>query len=265
MFMEDNGQKINLTNSVGLICDREVDDKSKENIKGEAVDNLDRIKTERSLKQSNSKTETFKNIAKNDKNKSTKEGFVKSFSKYFQSLKEKFKVDKKLQIAFVVLLSAIVLLIFLGSLNSNTNDVENVKDDNIYKDDALISVDEYESFMEERLVKILGGIKNVSDVKAMVVVEQSIEYVYATDKEQERECDENGEDRKENNYINEYLTTIKGGDGNSVVVVKKIYPKVSGVLIVAKGADDPKIRLQILNAVAVCLDIETSCIEVLSS
>mgnify|MGYP000724289646 CR=1 FL=1 len=52
---------------------------------------------------------------------------------------------------------------------------------------------------------------------------------------------------------------------NNPVVLKEIYPKVKGVIVVAQGGDNVEIKNQIISAVMSLLDLDANKIEVLTN
>jgi putative ABC transport system ATP-binding protein len=87
----------------------------------------------------------------------------------------------------------------------------------------------------------------------------SIEIIYAEDKEVKTSGGENGSSTEL-----ESIVFSKDGTKTSAVVIKKNYPKIEGVLVVAKGANDEKKRIMIINALATVLDINITDVEVLA-
>ena len=66
-----------------------------------------------------------------------------------------------------------------------------------------------------------------------------------------------------NETIKETTIFNKDGSSSSAVIVVKKYPEIEGVLIVASGADDVKLKLKIIDAISVVLSIAPTNIEVL--
>jgi len=51
---------------------------------------------------------------------------------------------------------------------------------------------------------------------------------------------------------------------NNPVILKEIYPKVKGVIIVAQGGDNVEIKNQLISAVMSLMDLDANKIEVLT-
>ncbi len=169
--------------------------------------------------------------------------------------KSKILSNKKVQLAVAVVLSFVLLLIcFNTSESASTNsEINEVLESN------MAMSENYEVGVEGRIVNIVNSINGISDAKAFVYTKGSIEIIYAEDKEIKTSGGENG-----NSTELESIVFSKDGTKTAAVVIKKNYPKIEGVLVVAKGADDEKKRIMIINALATVLDINITDIEVLA-
>ena len=165
--------------------------------------------------------------------------------------KSKFLANKKIQILVAVILSMIILLIAFGGHESSVSEE--------IKGSTVPNPQSYEKDIEGRIETIVNSISGISDAKAFVYTRSSVEIVYAEDIEKKLSSKEEG-------VIAEVKTIVFSKDGttSSAVVVKKIYPQIEGVLVVAKGADDEKKRIMIINALTSVLGINIGAVEVLS-
>jgi stage III sporulation protein AG len=122
------------------------------------------------------------------------------------------------------------------------------------------SVHDVEKMYESRLTEMLNQLQGVSEVSVMVNLDSTEEVLYATNDQNNKtttnETDKQGGTRvtTQMNENNQILIT-KEGDGDHPVVVKKIQPRVRGVLVMAKGAENPRVQLSILDAVQRVLDV----------
>ena len=170
----------------------------------------------------------------------------KSINSFFA----KFNFSNKLKIVFVSILSLIVLAIFSTSIFSNDNDNgSTIKNE-------IVTATSYSENIETRLENVLSKLSGVSFVEVFIYVTQSEEVVYLTDKDTTK-TSTNGDSVKETTVFN------KDGSSSSAVVVVTKYPKIEGVLIVAGGAADVKLKLKIIDAVSCILCIAQTNIEVL--
>ena len=147
-----------------------------------------------------------------------------------KGLISKFKIEYLLILVFAVVL----LIIFTGG--SSNDDVKQVS-----------TIDSYVEALEKKLSLALSKIDGAGKVSVVISVESGMQTVLATEK-----TTENGVTREEPFTV-----------GGKTVVIKETYPEITGVLIVAKGANNLSTKVAIINATAALLDIESNKIQVL--
>ncbi|WP_313756448.1 sporulation stage III protein AG [Tissierella sp.] len=169
---------------------------------------------------------------------------------------------------FIILLMSIIFLIvaniFLGPKTKNIDSTT----DKYIKDINNNLESDYSGYLEKKLVDILSKLNGVGKVSVMVTLENSIEKITATNTTKTTENTlENDSEGGTREIHREDLTTqvvTKGNDG-SLLVVKEIKPTVQGVIVVAEGADDPKIKEMLYNGVKTVLGIKGNKVQVYSS
>ncbi|WEK55596.1 MAG: stage III sporulation protein AG [Candidatus Cohnella colombiensis] len=119
---------------------------------------------------------------------------------------------------------------------------------------------EIESQMETRLKDILESIVGVGTTQVMVTVESTEETVVQLNEKKvqqlTQESDRNGASRHITDITNDGQVVLYEVSGNQTpIVVKKLKPKVRGVLIVAKGAENATVHKLIAEAVSRGLDV----------
>ncbi len=186
----------------------------------------------------------------------------------------KFGLSKKTMINLVVLFCIGITLLIISDFykdlyknENNSTQIDNAND-NInnnsmeQKDNANISTNSSDvDKLEEQLSAILSKIQDAGAVSVMITLESSSEFVPAKDESVSdkvtNEKDLNGGTR----IINELNTNDKvvfknTQEGNSEpLIVKEINPQVKGVIVVAEGAKNPKVKLKLTQAVQTVLDI----------
>lgn len=174
----------------------------------------------------------------------------------FKLLKSKFLSNKKIQLSIACLLALIIALIaFSGSGDSSSKNESNTAN-NIESGSSGAS---YEEVIEDRIESIVNSIGGITEANAFVYTKGSIEIIYGEDVEI-KTSGSSGESVVESKAI----AFSKDGSTTSAVIVTKKYPEIEGVLVVAKGADDEKKRIMIINALASVLGININSIEVLA-
>lgn len=121
-----------------------------------------------------------------------------------------------------------------------------------------------EKNLEEKIAASLEKIKGVGKVKVLVTFNSGLKKEYARDenvtKRTSKETDKEGGVR-ETVEITENNQLVVPGNSSPVVVMEQ-RPQVAGVLVIAQGASDPKIKEQLFHAVRILLDIQPSKISV---
>ena len=140
---------------------------------------------------------------------------------------------------FVVIALAIVALILV--FNAFSSDKK--------ESECANEVDSYVCGLENKLGACLKKVKGAGDVKVIISVASGKEQVIATESK-------NGGDGV-------YLDPITVG--GKPFVYKENYPMIVGVVIVADGADKLSVKMDLLSAARVFLDIDESKIKVLSA
>lgn len=152
----------------------------------------------------------------------------------------KIKENKKVRILLVFLL-ALLLIIFL-TIGSTTNKETKV----------LSDAQTYVYNLENKLKTTLSKIKGVGDVSVIIKTESGMETVLA--KETIIKETSNGIETIESPIL------VNG----KTVTLKELYPKITGVLIVAEGANSITITQKIQQATTSLLGVDIKNIEILS-
>ncbi|MDR6224656.1 stage III sporulation protein AG [Desmospora profundinema] len=136
------------------------------------------------------------------------------------------------------------------------------------KKSNTMTMKDYESMYASELSEVLGKVVGVDDVSVMVNLESSEEEVVEKDiRRNEQVTDEKdpkgGTRRIQESSKDEKVVLQRGGDGDVPIVVKKVKPKVRGVLVVAKGAENLQVKAAIIEAIQRVLDVPVHRISVL--
>lgn len=170
---------------------------------------------------------------------------------------EKLKKTKNIQFIVAGVLGIIVIVIFLGYTSSFSSSSNNTKKNtettglSSYK-----TASEYTAYMENRLSNVLSSINGAGKVKTFIVVNASPEIVYA----EEKQTTTSGSSVITTTSIVFY----KEGSATLPVIIKTVNPKIESILIVASGADNVSVKLNILGAIQALFDINPNKIVILS-
>ena len=134
---------------------------------------------------------------------------------------------------------------------------------NIFKKTSTTTTTiDYSQQIESKLEKVLSNIEGAGDVSVMVTVESSPQLVIATSKEEKTTSNNSTNSNSNNITVVETPVIVTKNGVSSPLVLQEIQPKITGVIVVAQGANDAKVRLELLKAVQSVLNIEISCIEI---
>lgn len=168
-----------------------------------------------------------------------------------EKLKEwtkKLKSIKNYEIIISLIIICIVLLIYF-SVNGDGKKEEKVAESvNISLTDGL----------EERVGNVLSKIEGVGEVDVLITFSSSAEQVTANTQNSHSTTTSN-----QNNSTTTSTTTSSPIISNqNVIVLQEKMPEIIGVIVVAEGADNPKVKINILSAVSTALDIDKNSIQI---
>lgn len=127
---------------------------------------------------------------------------------------------------------------------------------------------DYEDLYESQLKEILEEVIGVGEVSVMVNLESGEEVVVEKDlninSQQTKEVDKDRATRDvTDSRRDEKVVIVNGEQGEHPIIVKRMKPKVRGVLVVAKGAENIKTKAWIMEAVQKVLHVEPHKISIL--
>jgi len=125
-----------------------------------------------------------------------------------------------------------------------------------------------EEQLSKRLCEVLERVEGAGKVEVSVRLSSSTrsEYAYntTTGKKTIQECDQSGGTRVTTEGTgSEQLVVNRRGSGEEPVVQQETAPKVAGVLVVAEGAAQPRVKAKLFEAARVSLGVEPQKITVL--
>ena len=150
-----------------------------------------------------------------------------------EKIKGKMRGGKWLEILAVALLAVTVVAILLSAWGGESEEAADGSG--------------YAERVEQRLAQVLAKIDGAGSVDVFVSVRSDGTVVIATESVV-------GEDGS--------VTTSPVLSGGEPIVLEECNPEITGVLIVADGADDLNVRFNLLEAAASVLDIDQSIIKV---
>lgn len=159
----------------------------------------------------------------------------------------------------IILLIGIGLLLLPGLFTKSTDPIPETPITVSFSDRKS-----YEEELEKRLANMLSTVRGISHVSVMITVEDTGEMVYAQSEAFDEKNTSDGS-LSEKEQQAEATPTLKndGGGSQSPILLKTGMPKISGVLITAKGADDPALKANLISAVRAVLNVAPHRVQVL--
>ena len=179
---------------------------------------------------------------------------------FMQKIKE--KKLKRSDWLILVLAGILILIIALPTDTKEKKQAEEAKE-NISKENNTMEASEIERKLEDILEKIDGA----GDVKVMITYQDSGTQVVEKDKNTSEnsleESDSTGGVRSTKEQQLQESTVYEDADaGNTPFVSKELLPKVEGILIVASGGDNQKVKQNISEAVLALFQVEAHRIKI---
>lgn len=181
---------------------------------------------------------------------------------FMQKIKE--KKLKRSDWMILVLAGILILIIALPTDTKEKKQAEEAKE-NISKENNTMEASKDE--IERKLEDILEKIDGAGDVKVMITYQDSGTQVVEKDKNTSEnsleESDSTGGVRSTKEQQLQESTVYEEADaGNTPFVSKKLLPKVEGILIVASGGDNQKVKQNISEAVLALFQVEAHRIKI---
>ena len=171
----------------------------------------------------------------------------------------KLDVKKKIQYLAILLIVIVILAIYFASVGKPQTQNQN---DTVTSAPLSASMDS----VEERLKAILSRIEGAGEVEVMITYESSAEIVPAisvdTQVTTKTDTRDNGTSTTNSENTQSEVVTVGGSGGNAALVLKENSPPVKGVIVVAQGADDITVKLNLLKAVQTILNVEPHQVDV---
>lgn len=167
-----------------------------------------------------------------------------------KELWQKIKSIKNYEIIISLIIIAVVLLIYF-SVDGKSNE-DKAKENTVSQDISLTEG------LEERVGGILNKIEGVGEVDVLITFNSTAQQVTA----QTENTHSTTTSSANNSTTTSTSTSSPIISNQNVIVLQEKMPEIIGVIVVAEGADNPKVRLNILSAVSTALDIDKNSIQI---
>lgn len=168
----------------------------------------------------------------------------------------------------LILLGGVLLVIISLPVKGKNNaaDVSAVKETKSAAEYVEQSGTDYAAQLEGRLERILSQVEGAGQVMVLVTFEDSGELIVKSDVTESAKTDSitSGGEALGETKREEKVVFSKDSDGAlNPYITKTIYPKISGVLVLAQGASDTEVMVKLTEAVSAALGIEINKIKVM--
>ena len=168
---------------------------------------------------------------------------------------QKLKNIKHIEVIVISIFVVVLAIVYLSSINSGSTSSDNYSD---------ATLEEYANYLESKLSNVIGQIDGAGKVSVMLTFDGRITYEYATENEEVTTSSSvtNGTNTK--TTVNEKVIIVTQNGKSTPLIVKEIYPPISGVIVVSSGAESVGVRLNIISAVETVLGISPNKVQVLT-
>lgn len=178
----------------------------------------------------------------------------------------------KLIIIFVA--GILIILLSIPGIFQSKKDTGDKTQDNlkvVQKDTNTTSYESntYIAEMEKKFKSILSKVSGIGKVEVMITLKASQEQVPLKDnpstQESVNEVDGEGGSRTNSSVTREESTVLVADEnGNSVpYILQELEPEVEGIVVIAEGGDDDKIKMDIIEAAQVLFDVPAHKVKVM--
>ncbi len=189
-----------------------------------------------------------------------KETSDRSADAWYVKLLRMMRTNRKLELAVYGAIVVIVLLFYIGGLIGQNREAGA---------EGRVSVSSNasgEREVEERLKNVLSCIRGAGRVEVMITYETNGEIVTAmttsTNTNTSESVDGDRESSQQQTTESSEPAKVDGSEGDEPIVLMERQPTVRGVIVVAEGAADVAVRLDLQRAVKAVLDVPVTNIEV---
>ncbi len=198
-----------------------------------------------------------------NENEKPDEKKIESKPSFLEKLKnndliKKFSNIKGIKIVVPLILLVLVITIYYSFFNDSSK--KSLSSSNISYTSSL----EYSKLLEDKLKSVLSNIKGAGNVNVMITLESGPELKIATQTDERTNTTTNASGTTTSITVVEEPIIITQNGEETPLVLMEILPVVKGVVVVAEGAKDVGVKLQLLEAVQALLSLSSGNIQILT-
>ena len=181
-------------------------------------------------------------------------------------ISERIKNMKSIEIFVVILVIAIVVSLYTSSFGKPSSSAGE-KDEPDDKGVQWVSWEANRDQLEAKLQEKLSSIKGAGKVEVMITYKSSKEIIPAVNTTESQttteEQDTSGGVRTVSQRdVNSQTVTMNDPGGTKPLVIKEVEPEIKGVIVIAEGAKDIRIKMDLMRAVQTALGVSAGQVEV---
>ncbi len=170
---------------------------------------------------------------------------------------KKLKNVKHIEIIVCIIFIALLILIYFINFSPKT---QTTSGENSTTEISFTSSSEYVKNLEGKLEEVIGNIQGVENAKVLISVSSGGEVVIANNTEEKTV--ESSDGKSKNVTVTKTPIIVSENGTSKPIVLMEVLPKIQGVIVVAKGADNVKTKLDIYRLVEAIISISSENIQV---
>ncbi|MDD4316165.1 MAG: hypothetical protein PHC84_03270 [Clostridia bacterium] len=181
---------------------------------------------------------------------------AKSYKEKFREIYGRLKAVKNIEIIIAVI---VIALLLLGYSLISSDRKKNAETEAPTEGSALEMTEQ----VERRLEQVLSQISGAGMVEVMITYSGSTEKVIANTKSTHTNSSSgSGSINNSTSTVTETPIIVSSNGSSKLYVTKEIMPEVKGVIVVAQGAKNARVRLELMRAVQTVLNVSANSIEI---
>ena len=170
---------------------------------------------------------------------------LKAFTSFFT------KSHENKRIITIILVIGTIGILLIGFSDWLTP--QKTQKSNAYSDE--IDIENYIELLEKKTQKMILSINGAGKSKIMITAENSSEKEFATDDDISNDYKVNDSQKQQTSEEKSEIVIIDSNSGRDALIIKTIEPKIRGVLVLCEGADIPKVKENVTEAVKTVLGV----------
>lgn len=173
---------------------------------------------------------------------------------------KKIKNIKHIEIIVCIIFISLLLLIYFVGFKGTSAKDETTFTSSVQGELNFVTSSAFARETEDKLVSIIEGLKGVNSARVMVSVKEGSEIVIANSIKEETIYSSDGES-KNVTIVKTPIIVTENGESKPIILME-VLPIVNGVIVVADGAEDINVKLNIYRAIQAILTISSENIQV---